>query len=124
MLGSLVRLLVLAALVHAVWRVTPVYWHYLKFRDGAREIAQFSAALSEDEVLDRIVSLAATLQVPVRREDVSVRREADRTYVDARYTEALYLLPGTPYPWEFTVRLSVWHVRPPTLSDIVPNPND
>jgi hypothetical protein len=120
MLRSLVTLALLGLLVHAVWRVTPVYWRYLKLRDGVREVAQFSAGLSEDELRDRVTTLARMLEVPVAREDVSVRREADRTFVDLRYSEPLYLLPRKPYPWTFAVSVSVWHVRPPTLGDIVP----
>lgn len=121
---SVLNVVVLGLVVHALWRVTPVYWHYLKFRDGVREVAQFSAGISEDELRERIVALAATMEVPVARENIAVRREADRTFVDARYTESLYVLPRAPYPWTFTVSVSVWHVRPPTLSDIVPQPND
>lgn len=115
-----ITLALVGLLGHAAWRITPVYWHYLQFRDGVREIAQFSGGISEREVHERVMALALELQVPVAPDRVSVRREAARTFVEVQYTEPLYLLPRTPYPWDFTVSVNVWHVRPPTLSDIVP----
>ena len=110
---KLIQLLIVVLIAHAGWRVGPVYWRYVTFRDHVSEAVKFSGARPEDELLDRIVELAAAGRVPVAREAVQVRRVADHTYLDLAYVEPLELLPRYFYPYEFKISVDAWHVKVP-----------
>lgn len=98
-----IKLLVLGVLLHAGYRIVPVFYTHFQFRDALTEMATFSNRRTPDEVLDRAATIAKEYHVPLNREDFSVRRERQFTSIQARYSEKLEYLPRQYYPWEFIV---------------------
>ena len=50
MLRNIVRLVVLGLVVHAAVRITPEFWHYLKFKDAVTEVATFSQRKTPEQI--------------------------------------------------------------------------
>jgi len=98
-----IKLLVLAVILHAGFRIVPPFYTHYQFKDALTEMATFSNRRTPDEVLDRAAKIAKDYQVPLSREDFAVRRERQFTSIQARYPAKLEYLPKTFYPWEFII---------------------
>lgn len=83
-------LAVLFLLIAVAGRLLPPYWRNIEFQGALDQAGQGSpaASLSDEALRARVVDAAARLALPVRAEDVRVRRAAGRVEV-----EVLYLVP-------------------------------
>ena len=103
MLRNLVRLVVFGLFLHAVVRIGPEFWHYLKFKDAVTEIASYPGRNTNEQLRDRILQLADQLEVPIGARDVTVTREGNRALVSTAWTAQLEYLPTRFYPYDFVV---------------------
>jgi hypothetical protein len=103
MLRTLIRLALVALVVHAGVKTVPVFWTHFKFRDAVEDMAMFSVKRTENDVANRVLEIAARMDVPLTRENLKVHRAAGVTYVDATYTARLEYFPRRFYPWDFTL---------------------
>jgi hypothetical protein len=94
----LVAALVLNASVRGAWAM----WQYSQLKDAAQQIVMFGQRASTDELQAGIVSKATELKVPLRADDVNVRREGVRTVAEASYTQPVQFFPNYPYPVKFS----------------------
>jgi hypothetical protein len=109
---TLIKLIIAALIVHATWRAGPVYFRYYQFKDGVQQTAQFSGTRSENELHNRVLELARELQVPLEADRLRVRRQDNRTLIDATYDERLELLPRYFYPWQLRVSVDAFTIVP------------
>jgi hypothetical protein len=100
---ALVKLVILALIVHAGVRVGPVFWNHYKFRDACQEIARFSAKRPETDVAARVMAKAAQFDIPLPDGAVKVRKQGPVTFIRADYTARLEYLPTRFYPYDFIV---------------------
>jgi hypothetical protein len=105
MIRAIVKLAIVALVVHAAVRTVPVCWTYIKFRDAVAETVKFSSKRSEKEVLARVIQIARRYDIPISESDVTVRKHRDTTFVETRYTAQLEILPTRFYPWVFEVKV-------------------
>jgi hypothetical protein len=103
---TLIKLLIGLLIVNAAWRVGSAYYQHYAFTDAVQHEAQFAADTSMENTLARVVEIAQTMNVPVREEDVSVRKDHNRVYIDAVYTEQIEVVPTYRVPWEFKVSVT------------------
>lgn len=103
MIRNLVRLLVLALVVHAAVRVAPEFWHYVQFKDAVVEAATYAGRSTPEQVRDRVLALASQYGVPIGAADVAVSRQGETTYVYTGWTAQLEYLPQRFYPYDFVV---------------------
>jgi hypothetical protein len=109
---TIIKLIVAGLVVHGTWRAGSAYWGYYQFRDGLRDVAQFSRGRAEHDIQKRALEIASQLELPVRPEHIAVRREQDHTFIDASYQTEIELLPAYYYPWEFQVKIDAWSIDP------------
>ena len=102
---TVIKLLVLIAILNAVARLGLAATSYYQFRDAALEILTFGAQVSTDDLQRDIYRKAQSLQVPLGIEGVRVSREGPRTSAAAAYTQAVEVFPTFVYP--VTFRFSV-----------------
>ena len=114
---TLVKLALFALVLNAGAHVVPVFWNYVKFRDAVEEVAKFSSRRSERDVQERVLTIAQRLDVPVGLQDIAVRKQSDRTYVETAYTVPLEYFPGRSYPMQFTVKVEG---VPPPYAEVLP----
>lgn len=129
----LVKLAILALIVHGMWRVGSSFWRFYQLEDALQEVAQFGERSTEAQLCGQALDKATALDVPLTAEAVTIRRGQNpafncqagyqaavnaatqgptaKIFIDARYSEGLQVLPGYRYPWEFSTSVSAW-VRP------------
>jgi len=110
--GTIIKLALVGLVLHATWKVGPVYLSYQEFKDTLEVTARAHRERPEAEIVDRVMELARSLEIPIDREAVRVRKAVEHTYVDVTYTQDLELLPRFTYPWTFDIHLDVWSIRP------------
>jgi hypothetical protein len=98
---TLVKLAIVALVANAAWQTVNAYWPHYKFREAVRSTAQYRGERSDAQLRARILELAATYDVPLADEDLTVRREQSRTIVEASYVRPVDLAPGYTYRWPF-----------------------
>lgn len=103
MARTFVKLGIFLLVVHALYRFVPVYFHYQQFKDAVHETALFSRERNEAQIADRVMELAEKYQIPLSRESLQVRREGERTLIDASYVESIEWLPTYKRPWQFDI---------------------
>jgi hypothetical protein len=109
---TLIKLVIAALVVHATWRAGTVYFRYYQFKDGVQQTAQFAGTRSENELHNRVLELARELRVPLEADRLRVRREDNRTLIDATYDERLELFPRYFYPWQLRVNVAAFTIVP------------
>lgn len=105
---TLIKLAIAALIIHATWRTGSVYVRYYEFKDGVQEAAQFSGERPENELYQRVLTLAEQHQIPLEPDAVRVRRQDNHTLVDATYTERIEIVPRYFYPWQFRVNVDTF----------------
>jgi hypothetical protein len=103
MLRNLVRLVIFGLFLHAVVRIGPEFWHYLKFKDAVTEIASYPGRKTNEQLKDQILALADQLEVPIGAQDVTVTREGNHASVSTAWTAQLEYMPTRFYPYDFVV---------------------
>jgi len=104
---TLVKLLVLGAVLLATYRVGSVYWDHYQFEDQIKELAQFTDRNHAQELPGKILDLAQKLNIPLDADGLSVTREQRKVMVDATYVRTVELLPRVSRNWEFSVHVTV-----------------
>lgn len=112
---ALIKLALVVLLVHAAVRVVPPFWNYVKFRDACEEIARFSSKRSVEEVATRVLTKAGQLDIPLRQEQLQVRKQGNVTFIDADYTAQLEYLPTKFHAYDFRIRVQG---TPPTYENL------
>jgi hypothetical protein len=130
----LIKLAVVLLVLHGVVRAGAVYWHFYQFQDALQDAAQFGETRTDKQLCAQVMDKAATMELPVAAEDVTVRRGANSPYncdsgfkgavpsaaasgsaaklfIDASYTDEIPFLPGYRYPWEFKASVNAY-IRP------------
>ena len=112
-----IKLLIVALIANATWRVGTAYVNYYKFKDAVREMTQYRGGLTDAQIHDKIFEFANEYSVPVTEDTLAISHDNSGTHtiVEGSYTQPIDLLPGVTYPWPFTVHVDTFVVEPPRL---------
>jgi hypothetical protein len=114
---ALIKLALVAIVVHGAVKVVPVFWNHVRFRDACEEIAKFSSKKPEPEILARVLAKASQFEVPVTQDAVQVRKQGALTFITADYTAQLEYFPSRFYPYSFAVKVQG---VPPAYGEFLP----
>ena len=95
---TIVKILVMLAVLNAVARAGAIAWSYYQFRDAVEQAMIFGAGVPLDELHTQVLARASELEVPVTPENVSVQREGARTWAEVAYTHPIEYFPRFTYP--------------------------
>ena len=110
----IVKLLLAALVANAAWRLGSEYATHYRFTDSVRQAATQSD-LSDSELRQRILDLAAKYAVPLTDDAVAVTRADRHTYVEGSYVKPIPLVPGYRRPWTFRLSVDGYVIEPPKL---------
>jgi hypothetical protein len=110
-MGRLIRLAIVALVVYGSWHAVSAQLDHFKLEDAVRQIAEFGADQDDSAVRAAVVVEATRVGIPIDPARVSIRRAAERIYIDIAYTRSVQVLPWYRYNWAFTVKVESWHVR-------------
>ena len=105
MIKLILKLVVVALVANASWRVGSAYVSHYKFQDAVQQSALFRGNKTDEALRQRIFELASDYDIPVDPEDVTLKTSEHQTTVDGSYTRVIELAPGFKYPWEFTFHI-------------------
>ena len=111
MIGKLIKLAIVALIVHAAWRAGSAYWVFYHFEDAIQEVAQFGGGSTDEELRAKVMKTATDMEVPLRSDGIEIRKTQAKLFIDATYDTRLQLLPRYYYPWTFKASVSAW-IRP------------
>ena len=106
MIKLILKLVVVALLANASWRVGSAYVAHYKFEDAVQQAALFRGSKTDEALRQRIFELASDYDIPVDEQDVTLMTALHQTTVDGSYTRIIELAPGFKYPWEFTFHIN------------------
>jgi hypothetical protein len=112
LIKTAVKLLIVAALLNALYRVGVVAWDYFRLRDEAEQVILFGNRMTTEELHRRIMTKAEELQVPIDPMDLDVRRDGNRTFVFGAYTEDVEFFPNVVYPVDLSFSVDNFAVEP------------
>jgi hypothetical protein len=120
MVKTIIKIVIAALVVHACWRSANVVMRYSKFKDAVHETLLFHSNMPDAELQDRVIELAQQYDVPLQPERLTIQRIANRTIVDAVYTDQVELIPTKMFPWKFTMNVEVVNVNLVGPNDATP----
>src|SRR5262245_16060884 len=112
----LIKLLIVAAIANATWRVGSAYLNYFKFKDAVREATQHRGNKSDAEVHDRVFALVNEYDIPATDENLAITTRENHTIVDGSYVRPLEIIPTVKYNWRFDVHVDTFVVE----GDVLP----
>ncbi len=106
MIKLLFKLVVVALLANAAYRIGSEYLTYVRFRDSIRDAAMFKAK-NDTDLMARILDLATQYEIPIEEENISIDRQERRVNVEGWYDKRIEVVPNYEYPWHFGLSLEV-----------------
>ena len=101
MIKLILKLVVVALIANATWRVGSAYIAHYKFTDAVQQAALFRGNKTDDVLRRRIFEIASDFDIPVTDTDVTLTTLEHHTVVEGSYTRIIELVPGYKYPWDF-----------------------
>ena len=108
LIKAVIRLLIVAALAHATWRVGSAYAIHYRWVDSVRETTQFRGVMSNEDVKARILELAALYDIPISDDQLDVRTGGEHTTVEGSYSRPIDVLPRVKYNWPFRISVDTF----------------
>jgi hypothetical protein len=96
------KLLIVALVLNASARVGLASMRYYQFREAAQQAVLFGSGTPTIALRRMILDRARELSLPVREQDVVVRRQGGRTWADASYRQGVEVFPNQQYPLDFS----------------------
>lgn len=99
-------LLMIVGMVYGGMKFVPVRASALQFSDAIRDEVVYAGGrrrMTDEEIMTHILESAVVLGLPVRRQDITIKR-AGRKYIviDANYTVPIELIGGYIFEWSFS----------------------
>jgi hypothetical protein len=110
---TLIKLLIAAAILHAVYRTGMSAATYYQLKDASQQILVFGGGATPDQLQKSILAKAEELAVPLEPGNVVVQREVGRTTAEASYTDPVEIFPRYRYPFNYSFRVEALSMRGP-----------
>ena len=107
MIRLILKLAVVALLANATWHLFNLYSPHYRYVDSVRYAAQFRGAMSDDQLKEKVLSLAAQFDLPVTEDEVTATHDGQHTFVKVAYVQQVELAPGLTRQWPMTVDVDV-----------------
>jgi hypothetical protein len=109
---TILKLLIAAAILHAVYRTGVSAATYYELKDSSQQMLIFGGGASPDQLQESILAKAEELSVALAPENVVVERVGVRTTAEASYTDPVEIFPRYRYPFNYSFRVEAISMRP------------
>ena len=99
---TVLKLVIAVAILNAVVRGADAAWNYYQLKDAAQQTLLFSSPSTAAQIHAEILSAAVRLNVPLKAEDLLVRRQNGRTTASGSYKQSVEFFPNYLYPLSFS----------------------
>lgn len=115
---TIIQLLIVALVVNAVFQAARSYYAFYDYRSNLIEEVQRPRIASTSQLRQRAIDLAVDYGIDLEQDDVRIRVEGDRTYVDFSYVDDVPFIPKYYIrPWAFEGSVSALRQRPLQVDD-------
>ena len=97
--GCAIWLVIFIAIVYILAKVVPVKMRTSQFYDAMQEQASFGSIKGNASIQNELFNKAHELNLPLRKEDIQVVRDAVNVRVEANYTIEIHFIGGYTYSW-------------------------
>ena len=111
----LIRLLIVAVIANATWRIGSAYLTYYRFKDAVRQTTQFRGKLTDEQVHSRLLELADEYGVPVTDETLTITVRDNHTIVEGSYNQPIDIVPTYRYDWPFKFYVDTFVTDPANI---------
>jgi type III secretion system FlhB-like substrate exporter len=102
--GFIIALIIVAVVVFLGIKIVPVRISAYEFRDTLREEARYAAVRNDDaKVAKRIMEKAQELEIPLKRDQLKIRRTTGEMIITAYYNQPIDL-KVTTYVYKFKAK--------------------
>ena len=119
MIKTVIKIAIALAVINAAFQAGRVAVDYYQLRDQAQQLIVFGSGTSIIDLHNRILAAAQELEVPLQSENLVVRRDGQRTFVEARYTQGVAYFPNQSYPVNWSFNVDAFAAQPMTADDAV-----
>ena len=116
MIKSIIKIAVFILIANALFRVASEYVTHYRFNDAVKELAMHSVGKTDSQLKDRVMELAATYSEPLDPEALTVRQDEHHTFVEAKYTKPIAVVPGYEVQWPFSLSVDGFVIAPPKFN--------
>ena len=116
---TVVKLLIVLALLNAVARSAFSMWNYYQLKDGTQQLLTFGVDATPDQLVGEILQKASELRIPLDAENVDIRRDGMRTSAAVSYKQPIEFFPRYVYPIEFSFSVDAISIRAGSPADAV-----
>jgi hypothetical protein len=109
---TILKLLIVAAILNATARTAMAAWRYYQFKDAAQQTLVFGGDATAEELHALILRRAVDLEVPIEAEAIEVTRDGPRMQATAAYTDSIELFPRYSYPFDFSFSVDAMAISP------------
>jgi hypothetical protein len=107
----LIKLAIVALIANAAWRLGLEYATHYRFSDSVQQAAIVSGQ-SDGQLRQHVLELAATYDVPLTDEALTIRTELSRRFINGSYVKPIAILPGYDRNWSFTLAVESYVISP------------
>ena len=108
---TLLRLAILFLVAYALFKFVPPYWHHHQFEAALKDVSQRWGEPSDEEVMQKVLTIAEENRVPITREHVTVTRQQQHILVDVAYSLPIEFVPTVKRDWAFETHVDAWRVQ-------------
>ncbi len=98
---TLLKLLVVAAVINAAYRFGMAEYRFSTFKDSTRSVLVLGTVTPTETLEAQILKRAGDLELPISADDVEVTRDGLRTTANVSYHQEIEAFPGYRYPRDF-----------------------
>ena len=102
---TIIKLLIVAAILNACARGAMAAWTYYQFKDATSQTILFGGQATVGDLEAQILRRAAELQVPIDPKNLEVTRDGSRTVAAASYRQEIELFPRYRRPFDFSFKV-------------------
>ena len=88
-MSNILKRVVFASVAYGCWNVGPVYVHSRQLEERLEETARQNHDAPQAVIVQRTMELAASLDIPLESQGITVRQVDRHAYVDTTYTADL-----------------------------------
>ena len=99
---TLIKLIIAAVVINAVYRCGSVAMKYYQFKDQTQQMILFGQSETVSSLTSQILAEAVKRSVPLEEEGLTVTRQGGRTVADIAYSDIIEVFPRFFYPVQFS----------------------
>jgi hypothetical protein len=109
-LKTIIKLLIVVAILNACARGAMAAWTYYQFKDATSQTILFGGNATVGDLEALILRRAAEYEVPIDPKNLEVTRDGPRTVAAATYRQEIELFPGYRRPFDLSFKVDALSV--------------